>query len=130
MNGTTATTYVTANVAPPNGDWEVVGTGESNGDGDPDLFWQQRSTGRLAVWRMHSIAFDAGLLLSASPNDARWRVVSVADLDGDAYSDLVFQHTDTRMAAAWYLRDATVRFGATLMPSSVGDPAWRVAGPR
>ena len=47
-----------------------------------------------------------------------------------AYSDLIFQHADTRMVAAWYLRDATVRFGATLMPSTVGDATWKIVGPR
>ena len=46
------------------------------------------------------------------------------------YSDLIFEHADTRTTAAWYLNAATVRFGATLIPSTVGNPAWAIAGPR
>jgi hypothetical protein len=67
MDGTTAIATFTSNVAPPSGDWEVVGVGNSNGDGDLDLFWQQRSTRVLAVWRMHNWLLDSGLYLSASP---------------------------------------------------------------
>jgi hypothetical protein len=130
MNGTSAIGYLIPDVMAPGGDWEIVGTGDSNRDGERDIFWQQRSTGTLAVWWMTGTAIQGASLLSASPGDPKWRAVAVADLDGDAYSDLIFQHTDTRMTAAWYLRDATVRFGLTLMPSTVGDPAWRVVGPR
>ena len=57
-------------------------------------------------------------------------VVAVADLDADAYSDLVFQRTDNHTIAAWYLQCQTVRFGLTLNPSTIGDPAWRIVGPR
>jgi hypothetical protein len=130
MNGTSAIGYVIPDVMAPGGDWEIVGTGDSNRDGERDIFWQQRSTSTLAVWWMSGTAIQGASLLSASPGDPKWRAVAVADLDGDAYSDLIFQHTDTRIAAAWYLRDATVRFGATLMPSTVGDPAWKIVGPR
>jgi hypothetical protein len=130
MDGTSAIGYVIPDVMAPGGDWEIVGTGDSNRDGERDIFWQQRSTGTLAVWWMSGTKIQGASLLSASPGDPKWRAVAVADLDGDAYSDLIFQHTDTRIAAAWYLRDATVRFGATLMPSTVGDPAWKIVGPR
>jgi hypothetical protein len=130
MRGTSAIGYVIPDVMAPGGDWEIVGTGDSNRDGERDIFWQQRSTGTLAVWHMHGTSVDAGLPFSASPSDAKWRVVSVADLDGDAFSDLVFQHADTGQLAAWFLRDNTVRFGTMLNPSSVTPTTWKIAGPR
>jgi hypothetical protein len=43
---------------------------------------------------MRGTELAGGLLMSASPGDARWRVAAVIDLDGDGYSDLVFQQTD------------------------------------
>jgi VCBS repeat protein len=130
MNGTTAIDYLIPNVMAPGGDWEIVGTGDSNRDGDRDIFWQQRSTGTLAVWWMTGTSIAGASLLSASPADPKWRVVGVVDVDGDAYSDLVLQHTDTRMTGAWYLQGSIVRFGLTLIPSSVSDPAWKIVGPR
>ena len=108
----------------------AIWAGDSNRDGAIDLFWQNRTTGTLAVWWMTGTALAGGLLLSASPSDARWRVAAVSDLDGDGYTDLIFQNSDTGQAAAWYLLGSTMRFGATLMPSSAGDPAWKIVGPR
>ena len=67
--------------------------------------------------------------MSASP-DRKWRVVAVADLDGDAYTDLIFQHVDTRVAAAWYLQGNLVRFGLTLVPETIPVPDCRIIGPR
>ena len=90
----------------------------------------RRSTGTMAVWHMRGTTVESGQLLSASPGDPKWRVVAVADLDGDAFSDVVFQHADTGMLAAWYLRDSMVRFGVMLNPSSVSPSSWKIAGPR
>jgi hypothetical protein len=130
LNGTMAIDYVIPSVSAPGGDWEIVGTGDSNRDGERDLFWQQRVTGQLAVWRMRGTVFEAGLLLSSSPSDPKWHVAAVADLDGDAYSDVVFQHADTGQLGAWYLRDSMVRFGLLLVPSLPSPNTWKIAGPR
>ena len=130
MNGTQAIDFVVPDIAAPGADWEIVGSGDSNRDGERDLFWQKRSTGTLAVWFMHGTMLAGGLYLSASPSDPKWHVAAVADLDGDAYSDLVLQHADTGALAAWYLRDSTVRFGVMLNPSSVSPSSWKIAGPR
>jgi hypothetical protein len=96
LNGVNSIDYVIPDVAAPGADWVIVGTGYSNRDGERDIFWQQRSTGTLAVWWRSATAIQGASLLSASPGDSKWRAVAVADLDGDAYSDLIFQH-----AAKW-----------------------------
>ncbi len=31
-------------------DWKVAGVADFNGDGNPDLLWQQQSTGAVIVW--------------------------------------------------------------------------------
>ena len=36
----------------PGSDWEIFGTGDSDLDGELDLYWQNRTTGTLAVWRL------------------------------------------------------------------------------
>jgi VCBS repeat protein len=134
LDGTTVIGYVIPNAPEPGADWVIVGTGDSNRDGDLDLFWQQQSTGALAVWHMHGTEFEAGLNLSASPG-TNWQVVAVADLDGDGLPDLVLQETNggnmftLPQVAAWYFADTTLRFGAMLSPSAANAP-WRVVGPR
>jgi minor extracellular serine protease Vpr len=129
MNGTTAIDYIIPNVTAPGGDWEIVGTGDSNRDGDRDIFWQHRPTGTLAVWTMmNGTELAGGRVLSPNPG-SQWRAVAVTDLDGDAYSDVVLQNTNTGDLGAWYLKNATVKFGLMLVPSSVGV-AGSLVGPR
>ncbi len=130
MNDATTIGYVIPNVAAPGADWEIIGTGDSNRDGERDIFWQQRSTGALAVWTMmNGTQLAGGGVLTFNPG-SQWRAVAVTDLDGDAYSDIVFQNTNTGDLAAWYLKDAQLRFGLLLVPSSVGTPGWSLVGPR
>jgi len=129
LDGTTVMNYVIPAAPAPGADWVIVGAGDSNRDGDLDLFWQQQSTGTLAVWRMHGTTLDAGLMLSASPG-ATWVAVAVADLDGDAFPDVVLQDSGTNQVAAWYFADTTLRFGAMLSPSAAGSAEWRIVGPR
>jgi VCBS repeat protein/beta-propeller repeat-containing protein len=130
MNGTSAIGYILPNIPAPGGDWEIIGTGDSNRDGERDIFWQQRSTGALAVWTMmHGTELAGGSLLSANPGP-QWRAVAVSDLDGDAYSDIVLENISTGDLGAWYLAGNTVKFGVMLVPSSVGAPGWNLVGPR
>ena len=37
--------------------WKVVGTGDFNGDGKPDLLWQLPATGELWTWFMNGAAY-------------------------------------------------------------------------
>lgn len=130
MNGTNAIGYVIPNVPPPGADWEIIGTGDSNRDGERDIFWQHRSTGILAVWTMmNGTQLASGSLVPTNPGD-QWQAVAVIDLDGDAYSDVVLQNTNTGDLGAWYLRGTSWKFGALLVPSSVGTPGWSLMGPR
>jgi hypothetical protein len=130
LNGVNVIGYAVPAIAAPGPDWHVVGTGDSNHDGERDLFWQHRTQGSLAVWRMNGTEYRAGLSLSASPNDAAWQAVGISDVDGDGSVDVLFQHAVTGRLAAWFLSGETVRFGAVLNPQSPGDTAWRVIGPR
>ena len=128
MNGTTAIGYVIPDVAAPGGDWEIVGTGDSNRDGERDIFWQHRPTGTLAVWTMKGAQLASASVVIPNPGTL-WRAVAVSDLDGDAYADIVLENTNTGDLGVWYLSGNRLRFGVLLVPSSVGT-GWNVVGPR
>lgn len=120
----------------PGSDWEIFGTGDSDLDGELDLYWQNRTTGTLAVWRLlydghfqYLLLASAGSL-SASPSDPGWHAVGVCDLDLDGSPDIIFQHVPSGSVAAWYLNGFTVRNGLYLSPSNVGDSNWKLVGPR
>jgi glucose/arabinose dehydrogenase len=137
MNGSNlGSTSGVAAMPAPGSDWEIFGIGDSDLDGELDLYWQHRTTGTLAVWRLFYDGFFRTLLLasavslSASPSDPGWRAVAVCDLDLDGSPDIVFQHVPSGTVAAWYLNGDTVRNGLYLNPSNVGDSNWKLVGPR
>jgi hypothetical protein len=67
--------------------------GDFDGNGKPDLIWQH-TDGSVVLWYMGGA--DGSLYLMsrtlAGPS-AVWRVVAVADLDGNGKPDLIWQHT-------------------------------------
>jgi glucose/arabinose dehydrogenase len=138
MNGSNLIrTHTLDYLLPTGSDWEIFGTGDSDLDGELDLYWQHRPTGALAVWRLAYVenSFNlvfllSGLPLSASPTDPGWHAVGVCDLDLDGLPDIIFQHAISGSVAAWYLNGATVRGGINLSPSNVGDANWKLVGPR
>jgi len=129
LNGVNVIGYRIPPVGVPGPDWQVFGTGDSNQDGERDLFWQRQSDGLLAVWRMRGTDYNGGLLLSASPADPSWHAVGTSDLDRDGSVDVLFQYGSTHELAAWYLNGETVRFGTFLTPRS-SDPYTIIVGPR
>jgi glucose/arabinose dehydrogenase len=130
MNDVNAVGYVIPSVSAPGSDWEIIGTGDSNFDGELDLYWQHRTMGTLAVWHMVGTQYADGIALSASPSDPGWRAVAILDLDLDSSPDILFQHVPSGALAAWYLERERVRYGTYLNPMNAGDPSWKLVGPR
>ena len=137
MNGETAIGYAGAAIGGrPGPEWEIFGTGDSDLDGELDLYWQNRTTGTLALWRLvydnhfGNLLLASTAVLSDSPGDPGWRAVGVSDLDLDGSPDIIFQHVASGTVATWYLDGVTVRTGIYLNPSNVGDSNWKLVGPR
>ena len=85
--------------------WSVVGTGDFNGDGKPDLVWQNDGTWQVVVWYMggpqgNSFLGGNGL---ASTDVAGWSVVGTGDFNGDSKPDLVWQNDVTWEVGVWYM---------------------------
>ena len=109
--------------------WHIVGRGDANRDGRPDIYWQHQTTGALAVWYMfESNRVGAELLTPNSVADTQWKVRTVTDLDRDGHPDLVWQHAGTGDLAVWFMNGATIRSGQPLGPGSVPDLHWAIVG--
>jgi FG-GAP-like repeat/Beta-propeller repeat len=110
--------------------WTLVGAVDLNGDGHPDLIWQENATGQVAVWYMGGAQGNiyqsfAWLNSGALPG---WRAVGMADLNGDGHPDLIWQNTTTREIVVWYMGGAQ---GNTYLSSAVmniGLTGWTVKG--
>jgi hypothetical protein len=124
--------------------WQVVGTGDINVDGQTDLFLNHPNFG-LGYWLLDGKAcVEAGSVTSLGTPcvlDGTWKVVAVADFNGDGKPDLLLQDDSTYLGI-WHLDGAQVvdmkmlsrnyaggdlNFAAGSAPARVGGK-WRVVG--
>jgi uncharacterized repeat protein (TIGR01451 family) len=109
--------------------WKVVGTADFNGDGQPDLVWQNETTGELTVWYMGGEQGNTFLGWNyLSGPVAGWTVVAVADFNGDGHPDLVWQNATTGQVTVWYMGGAqgNTFLGWNYLSGTV--PGWKVVG--
>jgi len=110
-------------------DWKIVGVGDFNGDGKPDLVWQHKD-GWLSLWYMNGLAqFGAVYFTPIQVADTDWRIRGVIDLNGDGKTDLIWQHMSDGLLAAWLMNGTTAVSTVYLNPTSVGS-SWKIMGPR
>jgi len=78
--------------------WQVVGTGDFDGNGVPDLVYQNQTTGQVNVNYYGGPAgtsFIGWACLSCGIDTAGWQVVAVADMNGSGVPDLIYQNQTT-----------------------------------
>jgi hypothetical protein len=113
----------------PGNDWRIVGTGDFNGDGKPDIVWHHRTQGWLYLWYMNGTTRIGETAFSETGvADTQWQVMAVGDMNGDHKPDLVWQHQTQRWLAVWQMDGKTVQAALGLTPSQVSDAAWQVTG--
>jgi len=109
--------------------WQIVGAGDANADGKPDLFWHHRTSGELAIWYMNGITQTAGVPINPPTVDPQWQVVGVGDFNRDGRPDLIWQDTLGNIST-WRMNGAQQISGVAFAPPTPGDPQWRIVGPR
>jgi len=113
----------------PDYDYRVVGTGDLDLDGDLDFFWQHRTQGFVAAWIMNGTSLVSALALTPGQvSDLSWKIKAVADLNGDRYPDLIWQHAVTGHLKAWMMLGTTRTSEVNLTPGQVEDPSWEIVG--
>jgi hypothetical protein len=55
--------------------WNIVGTGDFNGDGKVDILWRNTSSGQNAVWYMDGVS-RTGTVYVSSVTDTNWKIVN------------------------------------------------------
>lgn len=109
--------------------WRAVGAGDFNGDGQPDLLWQDPVHGTAQIWYLGGALGNEFMSAANLSFDNPWLAVSVADFNVDGHPDVVWQNPANGDSQIWFLTGAqgTSLLGATTLS---GPNTWRIAGPR
>jgi hypothetical protein len=74
-----------------------------SGDGLSDIIWHNQSNGRIAVWTLNGWTVTSTYHLNGGASvDLNWKLNGTGDLDGDGFADLIWRHTDGRLAV-WFM---------------------------
>jgi len=117
--------------------WDVIGVGDFNADGRPDLLWRNIADGSLGVWYLAppaedgSIGYESiGIVTSDAPNFSL--VAGVADYDNDGIADILWQQDFTNLQL-WFMEydsetgELSIRQNVT-PDLGVDTQGWRVRG--
>ncbi len=141
MNGTSQSgaTQPLSPASEPDTSWGVVGTGDFDGNGWPDLFWRNSVSGALRLWLMNGTTrLSEAATTPAAVTDLGWVVVGVGDFSGDGQPDVLWRHQLSGKNVVWAMNGAVRESGCsprpTPSPTSTGRwPGWatttRTAGP-
>jgi len=93
-NGATMIGWAYLNSAGAPG-WTVIAVADMNGDGVPDLIWQDNTTSEVTVnyYGGAGGALYQGWNWLNQNNNTGWTVVGAPDFDGNGTPDLVWQNT-------------------------------------
>ena len=111
----------------PDPKWKIVGVGDFNSDQYADLVWQHEDTGAVFTWLLNGATMFA--YPSFGPDrmpDVRWKVVGVADFNGDSKPDLLWRNMATGDIGAWLMNGFNRIVYAPLSPMNVPDQRWQV----
>jgi alpha-L-fucosidase 2 len=114
------TLTVTQQAANP---WELVGAADFNGDGKPDLIWQNTVSGQRAIWPMNGTTYVSSVSLGTVTTD--WDIAGAADFNGDGKPDLIWQNTKNGQRAIW-LMNGTTYVSSVSLGTVTSD--WQIAG--
>ena len=120
MDGSTITGIDMLPYVDPASGWSIVGRGDFNGDGKPDILWRNTSTGYIALWYMDGSTITGTDMLPYVDPASGWTIVGRGDFNGDGKSDILWRNTSTGYNAVWYMDGATVT-GTDMLPYV--DPA-------
>jgi hypothetical protein len=102
-------------------EWSIAGVGDFNGDAQPDLVWQNLTTGERSIWLMNGAAYSSAVILPTVAKE--WKIVAVAGFTITPQPGLLWHNDGTGESSIWFTTSGDSYALLPTVPS-----AWRIAG--
>lgn len=110
--------------------WRVVGTADLDRDGHKDIVFRNVVSRRMAVRYMNRGDYlRADSLRNAHQVTPGWEAAGLADMDDNGSADILFQHSDGRVAA-WLMEGPNFLRTTLLANGRKAEPGWKLVGPK
>ena len=86
--------------------WQIAGVADFNRDDQPDLLWQNTSTGERKIWLMNGTTMSSEVSLGTVALD--WQFAGTGDYNGDGKPDILWQNTTTGERGVWLMNGTAV----------------------
>jgi hypothetical protein len=106
--------------------WVVAGSGDFNADGRADVLWRNSSTGQTRIQHMNGPNVLATSGNSLTVSDQNWKIVAIADFDGDGASDIYWRNAVSGYNDLWLMGALVPRASASVYRET--SQAWQVVG--
>jgi len=106
--------------------WAVIGSGDFNADGRADVLWRNWNSGENYIHFMNGPTILPESRFAPTVGDLNWKIVGLADFDGDAITDLYWRNTSTGLTYIWLMNGAEPK---AMQPAHhEPDQGWKVVG--
>jgi hypothetical protein len=106
--------------------YDIVGTGDFNGDGKSDILWRHTTLGDVWIWLMDGATRKPGGQVYIDRVDPGYVVKGVGDLDANGKADIVWHHATLGEVWIWTMNGPT-RTAETWV-ATVPDTDYRLVG--
>jgi hypothetical protein len=83
--------------------WEIVGVGDFNNDGNADILWRNKTNGGVVVWYMNGSGGATNFEWVIQSGDLNWEIVGVGDFNNDGNVDILWRNKTNGGVVVWYL---------------------------
>ncbi|MGD1873612.1 MAG: FG-GAP-like repeat-containing protein [Mastigocoleus sp.] len=127
MDGTTATSKTLIDTVAPSSNWMIADAADTNGDNQADILWYNNTSGEVGLWEMDGgTALTQNAIGDAVNPASGWKIVEMADVDGDKNSDIIWRNDTTGENGVWRLNGQEILEQNTI--ATVADTNWEIVG--